>query len=132
MTSPSLPRPGSKPVFKVRTAPPSDLQTGFRSSPFQLWKVIFFNHLMLQVEAGNLTPKYSRNLTACLNKNNVSTQSHGSTACNSLCLNTAPQVLRAPFVSDALMDVTKVAEALTCRCIFTCEYCTNIQTQCLI
>lgn len=104
MTFPSLSRPGSKPVFAVRTAPPSDLQTEFRSSPFQLWKVIFFNHSMLQVEAGNLTPKYSRNLTACLNKSNVSTQSRGCTPCNSLCLNTAPQVLRALFLSGALID----------------------------
>lgn len=74
MTSPTLSRPGSKPVFKVRMAPPSDFQTGSRSSPFQLWKVLFFNHFMLQVEAGNRTLKLSRNLTACLNKNSVSTQ----------------------------------------------------------
>lgn len=30
MTFPSLPRPESKPAVKVRTAPPSDLQTGFQ------------------------------------------------------------------------------------------------------
>lgn len=92
MTFLSVSRPGSKPMFKVRMAPPSDLQTRFRSSPFQPWKVIFLNHSLLQVEAGDLIPKlamYSRNLSA------FSTQSHDCMACNSLCLDTAPQVLRA-------------------------------------
>lgn len=105
MTFPSLPRPGSKPAVKVRTAPPSDLQTGFRSSPFQLWKVIFFHHSMLQVEAEDLTPKYSRNLTACLKKSDVSTQNHGCAAPTSLCLHKD----YVPFSQVlSLMDVSKV------------------------